>query len=177
MSSLEYYVWYLEARTPIINDSVVHTSRVLPSLHSTCNSKLYTWGEVRAPPCTPEIMVQPNALDFSARLTAVVFMHCCHDDWDAWGPFQYWSPCAEKLPNSPHRGPVTQRTHDPIITSLWRQNDVVTSFWRHNDVIIVSCVCWKGGKLMFLCSDLKTYIIWKSNERLEWVTLDRNSMC
>ena len=37
---------------------------------------------------------------------------------------------------------VTQRTHDVIITSLWRQNDVTTSFQRHNDVIIASCVRW-----------------------------------
>ena len=36
----------------------------------------------------------------------------------------------------------TQRTHDEIITSLWRRNDVATSFWRHNDVIIASCARW-----------------------------------
>ena len=40
-------------------------------------------------------------------------------------------------------GPGTsQRTHDAIITSLWRQNDVMTSFWRNNDVIIASYVRW-----------------------------------
>ena len=32
----------------------------------------------------------------------------------------------------------SQRTHDAIIKSLWRQNDVATSFWRHIDVIIAS---------------------------------------
>ena len=36
----------------------------------------------------------------------------------------------------------SQRAHDAIITSLWRQNDVATSFRRHNDVIIVFCVRW-----------------------------------
>ena len=36
----------------------------------------------------------------------------------------------------------TQRAHDAIITSLWRQNDVATSFWRHNDVVIASSVRW-----------------------------------
>ena len=36
----------------------------------------------------------------------------------------------------------TQHTHDAIMTSLLRQNDVATSFWRNNDVIIVSYKCW-----------------------------------
>ena len=36
----------------------------------------------------------------------------------------------------------SQRTHDAMITSLLRQNDVATSFWRNNDVIITSCVHW-----------------------------------
>ena len=35
-----------------------------------------------------------------------------------------------------------QRTHDEILTSLWRRYDVGTSFWRHNDIIIASCSCW-----------------------------------
>ena len=35
----------------------------------------------------------------------------------------------------------TQRTHDVIITSLLRQNDVAMSFWRNDDVIITSCAC------------------------------------
>ena len=39
--------------------------------------------------------------------------------------------------------PSVQRTHDVIITSLKRQNDVATSFWRWNDVIITSCVRWE----------------------------------
>ena len=39
-------------------------------------------------------------------------------------------------------GISSQRAHDAIITSLWRQNDVATSFWRHNDVICTSCVHW-----------------------------------
>ena len=34
----------------------------------------------------------------------------------------------------------TQWTHDEIMTSLLRQNNVVTSFWRYNDVIIMSCI-------------------------------------
>ena len=38
---------------------------------------------------------------------------------------------------------TTQRTHDAIITSLLRQNDVATSFWRNNDVIIASRVRWE----------------------------------
>ena len=37
---------------------------------------------------------------------------------------------------------LTQWTHDVIITSSLRQNDVATSFWRNNDVIIILCVCW-----------------------------------
>ena len=37
----------------------------------------------------------------------------------------------------------TQRTHDAIITSLWRQNDVTRSFWRHKDVIIALGVRWE----------------------------------
>ena len=36
----------------------------------------------------------------------------------------------------------SQRTHDVIIMSLLRQNDVATSFWRNNDVIITSRVRW-----------------------------------
>ena len=36
----------------------------------------------------------------------------------------------------------SQRAHDAIITSLWRQNYVATSFWCHNDVIIASWVRW-----------------------------------
>ena len=40
---------------------------------------------------------------------------------------------------------ISQRTHDAIITSLWRRNDVATSFWRHSDVIIASCACWDCG--------------------------------
>ena len=36
----------------------------------------------------------------------------------------------------------TQRTHNAIITSLWRQRDVATSFWRHTDDIIASYVRW-----------------------------------
>ena len=38
---------------------------------------------------------------------------------------------------------TTQRTHDAIITSLWRRNDVAMSFWRHNHVIIESCAVGK----------------------------------
>ena len=38
------------------------------------------------------------------------------------------------------RNEVTQRAHDAMIKSLWRQNDVAMSFWCHNYVIIVSCV-------------------------------------
>ena len=39
---------------------------------------------------------------------------------------------------------LNQRTHDVMITSLLRQNDVETSFWRFNDVIITSYVRWQG---------------------------------
>ena len=35
-----------------------------------------------------------------------------------------------------------QRSHDMIISSLIRQNDVVTSFWHNDDVIITVCVRW-----------------------------------
>ena len=37
---------------------------------------------------------------------------------------------------------LSQRTHDVMITSLLRQNDVAMSFWRNNDVVITSCVDW-----------------------------------
>ena len=40
----------------------------------------------------------------------------------------------------------SQRTHDVIITSLLRQNDVTTSFWRNNDVIIMSCIRWEWAR-------------------------------
>ena len=40
------------------------------------------------------------------------------------------------------RPSTAQRTHDAVITSLLRQNDVATSFWRYNFVIIASCVRW-----------------------------------
>ena len=43
----------------------------------------------------------------------------------------------------------SQRTHDAIATPLLRQNDVVASFWRKNDVIIVSCVRWVAGSLVW----------------------------
>ena len=36
-----------------------------------------------------------------------------------------------------------QRTHDVMITSLLRQNDVAVSFWRYNDVFITLCVHWE----------------------------------
>ena len=36
----------------------------------------------------------------------------------------------------------TRWTHDVIITSLLRQNDVATSFWSDNDVIFTSCDRW-----------------------------------
>ena len=41
----------------------------------------------------------------------------------------------------------SQRTHDAIITSLLRQNDVATSFWHNNDVVIASFVRWGSGNL------------------------------
>ena len=43
----------------------------------------------------------------------------------------------------------TQRAHDAIITSLWRQNDVATSFWRPNNVNIASFVCWVVMSFVF----------------------------
>ena len=36
-----------------------------------------------------------------------------------------------------------QRTHDVMITSLLRQNDVAMSFWRNNEIIITPCVRWQ----------------------------------
>ena len=33
---------------------------------------------------------------------------------------------------------LIQRTHEVIITSLLRQNDVATSFWRSNDAVIIA---------------------------------------
>ena len=36
----------------------------------------------------------------------------------------------------------TQQTHDAIIPSLLRQNDVTQSLWCNNDVIIASCIRW-----------------------------------
>ena len=41
-----------------------------------------------------------------------------------------------------------QWTHDVMITSLLRQNDVATSFWRNNDVIITSCVRWDDSVVL-----------------------------
>ena len=38
--------------------------------------------------------------------------------------------------------PISQRTHDTMITLLLRQNDVATPFWRNNDVIITSHARW-----------------------------------
>ena len=49
----------------------------------------------------------------------------------------------------------SQRTHDAIITSLWRRNDVATSFWRHNDVIIASCARWES-----ICESWGTHGTW-----------------
>ena len=37
-----------------------------------------------------------------------------------------------------------QRTHDVIITSLLRQNNVATSFWRYNNIIVTLCDSWDG---------------------------------
>ena len=34
-------------------------------------------------------------------------------------------------------------THDAIITSSLRLNNVATSFWRYNDIIITSCTHWE----------------------------------
>ena len=50
---------------------------------------------------------------------------------------------------------ATQRTHDAMITSSWRRNDVATSFRRLNDVIIASCAHWApsamwAGPLIYL---------------------------
>ena len=44
---------------------------------------------------------------------------------------------------TPH-GPMVraQRTHDAIITSLFRRDDVATSFWHNNDVVIALCAHW-----------------------------------
>ena len=61
--------------------------------------------------------------------------------WRHWNEHQisqrlvlnFHSPCFYVLIS---RGKYTQRTHDAIITSLLRQNDVMTLFWRFNGVII-----------------------------------------
>ena len=37
---------------------------------------------------------------------------------------------------------ITQGTHEVMITSLLRWNDVATLFWRNAGVIIKSCVHW-----------------------------------
>ena len=44
--------------------------------------------------------------------------------------------------------PASQQTHDAIITSLLRHNDVVLSFRRNHDVIITSCAIG----MLFACS-------------------------
>ena len=50
-----------------------------------------------------------------------------------WGTPHYFGQISQLLMPS-------QRAHDAIITSLWRQNDVARSFWHHaNDVIYVVC--------------------------------------
>ena len=74
----------------------------------------------------------------------------------------------------------TQWTHDAMITTLLRQNDVATSFWRNNDVIIAShvrwgamAVIWKkntAGVLLERANWYETFYngLWKYNA--EWVT-------
>ena len=61
----------------------------------------------------------------------------------------------------------TQRTHDEIITSLWRRNDVATSFWRHNDVIIASCARWVY--IYIIISQNIRYLLWN---RWAWRSLN-----
>ena len=47
----------------------------------------------------------------------------------------------------------TQRTHNTMLMSSLRQNDIATSFWRYNDVIIASRVHWISS------------LQWRHNER------------
>ena len=42
---------------------------------------------------------------------------------------------------------MAQWTHDVIITSLLRQNNVAATFWRNYDAISASCVRSAGGLL------------------------------
>ena len=50
--------------------------------------------------------------------------------------YQFISPC------NIIQGDIPQRTHDAILTSFLRQNDVATSFWLYNDVVIALHVRW-----------------------------------
>ena len=61
-------------------------------------------------------------------------MHICKGYFVGTGEIVRLSYCV--------RNNYVPRTHDVIITSFLRQNDVVTSFWCDNDVIITSCVRW-----------------------------------
>ena len=60
------------------------------------------------------------------------------------------------------------RTHDAIITLLWRRTDVAMSFWPHNDVILASCASWVYNILRWrqkwhrFGDDISEYIfVWK----------------
>ena len=54
---------------------------------------------------------------------------------------------------------TAQRTHDAMITSLLRQNDVTASFCRNDDVIITSCVRW-----------VKADVAWAQHQITFWLT-------
>ena len=54
--------------------------------------------------------------------------------WNGWNKPNYL--------NSMNNNAHTQRTHQVIITPLWRQNDVVTSFRLNNGVFITPCARW-----------------------------------
>ena len=66
-------------------------------------------------------------------------------------------------------GDIVQWTHDAIITSFLRQNDVTTSLWPNNDVIITLCVHWVAGVVLLRWAGLFVsgkIIMW--NFEYEW---------
>ena len=67
--------------------------------------------------------------------------YCCSTACMPWWPLCYCH-CIHSQ---------TQRTHDTIITSLLRQNDVAASFWRNNDVMIAS--------REYICLSINIFII------------------
>ena len=57
--------------------------------------------------------------------------------------YKYWPIGSRSLfLQVPQQNFSSQRTHDAIMMSLSRQNDVAMLFWRNNDVVIASCAHW-----------------------------------